>query len=378
MFFEEIPGLNEIKKSLIEGINKGRVPHAQLFFGNEGSSAFQMALAYARYLVCSEKQENESCAHCPTCKQFTSLNFPDLHFSFPMASKGQGAISCEPYMAEWKSFIKANPFFTLDQWSREAGIDKKQLIINVKESERIYNILNLRAYSGTFKILIISHADRLNHQAANKLLKLIEEPQPNTLLLFTSNFPEHIIQTILSRCQKFFIPKHHVDDITSFLIEKASLGKKEASSTAHFSEGSISKALSLAIEHERLSSNAHLFAEWFRACYHAKVKEILTVIDQLSKYSRDGQKAFLIFASQVVRERLSAKYKTEQNPNPIFDEVNFRPEGFTAILHSANASFLLELLNEAIYDISRNGNGRILLLDLSLKLSNALRMKETA
>ncbi len=376
MFFNQIPGIREIKNQLIKDVKNGRIPHAQLFYGNEGNSGFQLGLAYARFIFCSNKQEQDSCGNCSSCKQFNSFNYPDLHFSFPMASKGTGSISCAPYMSEWLTFLKENTFFSLDQWTREAGIDKKQLIINVKEGERIYETMNLRAYSGGYKIQIIYCADKINLQASNKLLKLIEEPTPNTLILLTADNPERILQTIQSRCQKLYVPKHNDAEISDYLQKHLKQNIQASKSIAHYSNGSISNAIALSEEQERLKKDAQIFADWFRACYTANAKDILAVIDRLTKYSRDGQKSFLIFVTQIVRERLNAKFETEERENPVFDGVNFKASGFTAILHTANASYLLELLNEAIFDILRNGNGRIVLLDLSLKLSNALRMKE--
>lgn len=376
MLFTQIPGLHKIKDQLTKDVKNGRIPHAQLFYGNEGNSGFQLSLAYARYIFCSDRQPTDSCGKCSSCKQFNSYNYPDLHFSFPMASKGTGAISCAPYMSQWISFLKSNAFFNLDQWTREVGIDKKKVFINVKEGERIYETMNLRAYSGGYKIQLIYCAETLNPQAANKLLKLIEEPTANTLILLISDYPERILQTILSRCQKLFIPKHTDIEIGDYLEMHLNQASQASLSIAHYSNGSISNAIALSEEHERLNKNAQIFADWFRACFTANAKDILSIIDHISKYSRDGQKSFLIFVSQIVRERLQAKFETDETTNPVFDGVNFKAQGFTDILHTTNASYLLELLNEAIFDILRNGNGRIILLDLSLKLSNALKMKE--
>jgi DNA polymerase-3 subunit delta' len=374
MFFAEIPGLSALKNQLTDSVRQNRIPHAQLFHGNEHSSAFQVALAYTQYISCQKRLEHESCGSCSSCKQFKALSYPDLHFSFPMASKGSGPVNCDAFSEEWSGFLKSHGFFTLNEWAKTAGLDKKQLIINVLESKNILNKLGLKAYSGGYKFQLIYGAERLNTAAANKLLKLIEEPEPNTLLLLISDYPERIIQTILSRCQKTFVPDHTPNEITNHLKTLPDVSEAIATNAAHFANGSLAIGQILVGQNEQLLARSEIFTNWFRACYHAKVDAIQQALDPVFSQGRDAQRAFLIFVTTIVRERLSAKFIEGPN-NPLFEQVSFNEQAFSSLLHTKNAQYILDVINEAVYDIGRNGNARIVLLDTSLKLSNALRMK---
>ncbi len=376
MFFKDIPGLSQVKKHLVESVQKKRISHAQLFHGEEGSPSLPMAIAYAQYISCTQRSADDSCGTCPSCKQFKSLSYPDLHFSYPVASTP--AVGSKPtskdFLKEWQKLHEQDAFFSLQEWLAHVGIQKKQALINVHESAAILRNMSLKSFSGQFKFQIIYCAERLNSSAANKLLKIIEEPEEGTLLILVTEQRENILQTLLSRCQAVFIGKIATEELTPHLTQRYALDKPTAESIAHFAGGSLIKAKTLLQNREALVQHAQLFADWMRACFGARVEQINTSLEGLIQTDRESQKAFLAFSARIVEERMLANY-IDNTANPIFEHVPFNEQKFSQLLQPFNAEKILTLLNEASYDISRNGNAKIILLDLSLKMSNALRMK---
>lgn len=377
MLFKDIPGLLIVKKDLTDAVNRNRISHAQLFVGIEGSCALPMAIAYAQYISCSQRSETDSCGHCASCKQFNSFNYPDLHFSYPIASNA--SVGTKPkskdFLKQWQEIMQERKgFFTLHNWLEFIDLEKKQALINVHESADILHTLSLKSYSGKFKFQLIYCADRLNTAAANKLLKIIEEPEEKTVLILITERPESILQTIESRCQKTFIGKSDNESLAHFVEQSTGVPALEAKTAAHFAEGSALKALDMAKNQEALAYNAKLFADWMRACFAAKVHLINQSIEPLLAMDRDSQKDFLAMTSKLVEERLLANF-AEEEPNPIFSSVAFNGARFSALLEAYNTEMILTLLNEASHDISRNGNAKIIFLDMSLRMSNALKTK---
>ncbi|MBT8291216.1 MAG: DNA polymerase III subunit, partial [Muriicola sp.] len=222
MLFTEILGLPHIKKHLTHSADSGRIPHAQLFVGPEGSGTLPVALAYAQYILCGNSSgENingdEACNL--KCKSFTH---PDLHFAFPVSNTENirsHAVS-DNFLKEWRLFLKEDPYGSLFDWYRYIGIEKKQGQIGVDEAMDIVKKLSLKSYEGGYKVMIIWMAERMNSSAANKLLKLLEEPPHKTIFLLVAEDEENILQTIRSRCQLLHFPPLPEEAIAQALVEK--------------------------------------------------------------------------------------------------------------------------------------------------------------
>jgi DNA polymerase-3 subunit delta' len=378
MLFKDIPGLEDVKKDLVDAVKRNRISHAQLFIGIEDSAALPMAIAYAQYISCTQRGETDSCGICVPCKQFNSFNYPDMHFSYPVAS--DSSVGSRPkskdFLKQWQGLMQEKKvFFNLHNWLEFIGLEKKQALISVHESAEILHSLSLKSYSGAFKFQLIYCADRLNTAAANKLLKVIEEPEEKTVLILITERPEAILKTIESRCQKTYIGKSNVESLGTFLENTLSIDPLQAKTAAYFAEGSVTKAMEMAANQSSLAYTATLFANWMRACYVAKVQLINDSLEPLLAMDRDSQKDFLAMTSKLIQERLLANY-TEEESNPIFKTVAFDGARFSALLEAYNTELILNLLNEASYDISRNGNAKIIFLDMSLKMSNALKTKQ--
>ena len=316
---------------------------------------------------------------CTSCLQFEKLSYPDLHFSFPFArvAGAPRTLDCDFFMKDWMEFISQNTVFELGDWLQNLDVSNKQAQINVDESARIIQKLNLKAYSGKAKFLLIYLPEYLHPSAANKLLKTLEEPSGDSIIILISEDAEKLLQTITSRCQKLYIPRPSSKDLFEFLSRRG-LDAEHAESAITVAEGNIVQAQKIAEDSERYLAFGQLFQNWMRGCYSAKVKEIFAFVDEFNALDKEAQKESLRFFMQTLQIAFGAKTLGNSAQHPIYQRLNFKLDGFASVLHQVNAKMALETLDKAIYDISRNGNVKIIMSDASFKFSNLLRIKEAS
>jgi len=378
MFFKDVIGQEYIKSHLKKSADSGRVPHAQLFVGKEGSGTLPMAIAYAQYLLCSGSENRESCE-----LKCTNLAHPDLHFAFPVTTNDQ--VKSHPisslFMKEWRTFLKDQPYGNLYNWLQFIGVENKQGLIGVDEAEQVVKSLQLKSYEGGFKVMIVWMAEKMNNSAANKLLKLIEEPPEKTVFILISENEEQLISTITSRCQAIYFKGLSEKEIGDALIQKEKISEKGATKIAHAADGNYNKALHL-LHHD---AGDDVFEEWFitwiRAAFKAKgnaavIEQLVSWSDVIAKSGRETQKQFLSYCLQFFRQALLHNY---QATSLVFLETrtaNFDLKKFAPFIHSANILEIEKELNTALYHIERNGNAKIIFLDLSIKLTRLLHTKE--
>ena len=207
MQFAQVTGNGEIKALLAQMVDNDRLPHAILFSEDDAWGAMAVALALAQYVNCENPSGGESCGVCDSCHKYGKLIHPDLHFVFPVAaskalseSEKKAPVS-DYFIQNFRQLVLAKPFFTEDDLYDAIEIDNKSGSIGVAEARRLSEKLSLRAFEGRYKTVIIYLPDKMNQDAANKLLKILEEPPAGTLFLLVSHAPERIISTIRSRCQ---------------------------------------------------------------------------------------------------------------------------------------------------------------------------------
>lgn len=381
MLFKEILGLSHIKNHLVKSTDAGRVPHAQLFVGPEGSGLLPMALAYARYIICANTNgENEGGNHACNLK-FASLSHPDLHFVFPVATSDKAKTKplCLDYIGEWRTFMTKQPYGNLFDWYRLIDIEKKQGQIGVDEAQEIVKKLSLKSYEGGYKVMIIWMAERMNNSASNKLLKLIEEPPAKTVFLFLCEDEEQIIQTIKSRCQILHFPPLAEEAIVSGLKEKGAT-TAEAVRLAHEANGNFNKALDLFNKDSEDLVFEKWFVQWVRSAFKAKgnktaIHELILWSEELAKTGREVQKNFLSFCMLVMRQAMLINYGAEALAYMKIHVDGFQLEKFAPFVHENNILPIIEELESAIYHIERNGNAKIVFTDLSIKLTRLLHKK---
>lgn len=376
MQFKDISGQEQIKNQLVQSAKEGRVSHAQLFYGPEGNGALALALAYAQYLSCENPSENDSCGQCAYCRQYASFSFPDIHFVYPVAktTKIKDKPLSDHFLDSWSEIIRKEQYFGLFRWFEFLGIENKQAQISVYESAQILKKLQLKSYSGGYKFMIIWIPERMNSAAANKLLKILEEPPQKTLFLLVSENADDLLQTITSRCQKLYVPKYSTSDIQKFLLEEEGLDESSANVIARLADGNMAYARSLAERSEAYRSYALRFSSWVRSCFKADLKQILEWVEENARFEREKLKDFLAFSMEIFRESLSLNFIEGQVTHQIFKEIQFELDKFAPFVNLNNIPKISSAIDKAHYDISRNGNPKVILADLSLNMARYLRI----
>ena len=380
MLFNQIIGQEHIKNHLQTSAKNGRIPHAQLFVGKEGSGTLPVAIAYAQFLL-SHFSDNPTASELKVAK----LQHPDLHFAFPVTTND--SVKKHPvsnlFLNEWRDFVSKQPYGGLFNWLQSIGVENKQGMIGVDEALEVVKKLQLKSYEGGFKVMIIWMAEKMNIAASNKLLKLIEEPPAKTIFLLITENEDQIITTIKSRCQALHFPVLSEQDIANELLIKEKCSESDALKIATQAEGNYNKAVHLLHQ----DANDLIFEQWFiawiRTAFKAKgnaavIQELVVWSETIAKTGRETQKQFLDYCLQFFRQALLLNYKS---PELVFLETQtpkFNLQNFAPFVHSENILAIEKELNDALYHIERNGNPKIILLDLSMKLTRFLHKKETS
>ncbi|MDG1571496.1 DNA polymerase III subunit [Robiginitalea sp. M366] len=376
MRFSDILGLQHLKSHLTSSADAGRIPHAQLFVGPEGCGALPMAIAYARYLLCSSTTDAVACH-----TKFDHLSHPDLHFAFPVSSSD--TVKSHPvsdhYLSQWRSFLQEQPYGNLFDWYRTIGIERKQGQIGVDEAQDISRKLSLKSYEGGYKIMLVWMAERMNAPAANKLLKLIEEPPAKTVLILIAEDEEQILQTIRSRCQVLHFPHLPESVIADGLVARGA-NRSEAMQIAQEANGNYNKALDLMVKDSEDLVFERWFIQWTRTAFKAKgnkgaVHELILWSQEVAKTGRETQKKYLQYCLSVMRQALLLNYKADPLVFMKMHQDGFDLKRFAPFVHERNIQPIVRELESAIYHVERNGNARIIFTDLSIKLTRLLHVK---
>jgi len=382
MQFTSILGQTHIKKHLTQSVDNGRIPHAQLFIGPEGSGTLPMAIAYAQYILCKNTEGENTNGNASCNLKFKSFTHPDLHFAFPVTTNDK--IKKHPvskhFLEEWRELLTKQPYGNLFDWYKYLGVDNKQGQIGVDEAQDIVKALSLKAYEGGYKVMIIWMAEKMNTAASNKLLKLIEEPPSNTVFILIAEDEEQIITTIKSRCQLLHFPALAEFDIKEALIKTYSLNDAEATKIAHQSNGNYNKACDLVYQDSEDIQFETWFIFWIRAAFKAKgnkaaIHDLITWSEDIAKTGRETQKQFLHFCIDFFRQALLLNYGASDLVFIDIKTEKFKLENFAPFVHNNNILDISKELQDAIYHIERNGNSKIILTDLSIKLTRLLHKK---
>jgi DNA polymerase-3 subunit delta' len=383
MLFSEILGQEHIKNHLTQSVEKGRVPHAQLFVGPEGSGTLPMAIAYAQYLLCRNINSENTGGNEACNLKFEQFSHPDLHFAFPVATNDKikkHPVSCM-FLEEWRELLTEQPYGNLFDWYKKLGIDNKQGQIGVDEATEIVKSLSLKAYEGGYKVMLIWMAEKMNTSASNKLLKLIEEPPNKTVFILITEDEGQIINTILSRCQVLHFPPLAENVIKDALIKNYNLELPIATKIAHQANGNYNKACDLVYHDSEDTPFEAWFIFWIRSAFKAKgnksaIHDLISWSEDISKTGRETQKQFLQFCMVFFRQALLLNYQAEDLVYIETKTENFDLKKFAPFVHGNNILEITQELQDAIYHIERNGNSKIILTDLSIKLTRLLHKKE--
>ena len=384
MLFRDIIGQEQTKEQLRRSVREGRIPHAQLFAGISGIGKLQLALAYAQYLNCPNRSDEDSCGTCPTCLQYQHLQHPDLHFVFPIVGSDE---VCDNFLEPWREIILTNHYFDLEDWHRALGLETKQSMIYEKESGEILRKLSLKPYGNGYKVMIIWQPEKMNTTTANKLLKLLEEPTDKTIFLMVSEHPESLLATIQSRVQTIRVPRLETETIREALMQRG-IDATKATDIARIANGSYLAALKKADESDENQQELRDFIALFRDAYTVgvltdpqKKYESLKRLRQWSldmadaKVGRERQKHFLQYAQQQVRENYIR--------NMAQPELNYQMEAerdfsvrFAPFIHDGNVEAIMNQLDLAERQIEQNGNAKMIFFDLCLQMIVLIKRKK--
>ncbi|MDI3525883.1 MAG: polymerase subunit delta [Tenuifilum sp.] len=372
MIFKDIIGQKEVKERLLLQVKENRVPHAMLLSGSPGSGKLALAIAYAQYLMCTNKQESDSCGECPSCKKISKLIHPDLHFIYPgkagkeKSGSSDGSEVNPDIISIWRNKVLENPYFSENDWYEAIDLNNKQGIINVASASEVIRKLSLKSYESDIKVMIIWLAERMNVQAANKLLKLIEEPPAGTYFILITEHPNQILKTILSRTQQIHVPPITRSDIAVYLTDKYGIEPGKANDVSRASNGNFNEALKLL--NQNSGEYFELYRNMMRLCYANRYIEMLDWVDEVSRLGREEQKDFLQYSLKLTRESLMLNLGLDKITYLIGEEEEFGKK-FSPFLSTKNVNQVTKTLNHAFECISQNGNPQITFSSMVLKLS---------
>ncbi|NRT13078.1 DNA polymerase III subunit delta' [Flavobacterium sp. 14A] len=382
MQFSEILGQEHIKNHLTKSADSGRIPHAQLFVGPEGSGTLAMAIAYAQYILCNNQNGENNGANESCNIKFQKISHPDLHFAYPTVTTDTVKRSPKSidFITDWRQFITKNPYGGLFDWYAILGVQNKQGEIRVDDAQEILKSLSLKAYEGGYKFMLVWMADKLNIAASNKLLKLLEEPPEKTIFILISENEEDIIQTIRSRCQILHFNGLTEPIIAEALVNKENADPKEAAKIAHQAQGNYNVALHLLHDDTGDQPFEQWFVTWVRAAFKAKgnaaaIQDLILWSEKIAGLGRETQKKFLEFCIEMFRQALLINYEAK---NLVYFEPKvdkFKLENFAPFVNGNNIQDIFKELSDAMYHIERNGNAKIILTDLSIKLTRLIHKK---
>jgi DNA polymerase III subunit delta' len=407
MQFQKIIGQQEIKKHLAEMVQHNRLSHALLFLGKEGSGALPLGLALAQYVVCEKVTSQQStvhnqqqglpvvneefthsppdsyrdtihhsppdsCGSCPACIKAGQLIHPDIHFSYPVVTKKPGTppVSID-YITEWREFIKSYPYFNVYDWLQFIGAENKQGNITAQECNDINRKLSLKSFESLYKILIMWMPEYLGNEG-NKLLKLIEEPPPNTLFILVAENESMILPTIVSRCQLVRIPALETSDIEQALVERNNIPKEQARQIAATCEGNYREALQLSENSEEDWQT--LLRDWLNAILKTGPVAQTKWVEETSRLGREKQKQFLRYFNHLLEQAIRLDAMGPGNIILPENEKDFALRlNKIAGIHQQQA--IIEELDRAAYQIERNANAKILFHALTIKLYHIIQDK---
>ena len=374
MKFSEIRWHKPTTDALRRMADTGRIPHALLLSGQPGIGKMLVARAFAQYVHCTDRQGGEACGKCPDCLQHQSMNHPDMHFVYPVFKKDSGrtAIATD-FFENWKAFIAENPYMEPEKWPEALGADNKQPIIYKDESAEILRVASMSAFSSDKKIFVIWQPEKMNQEAANKLLKILEEPFADTIFILVSNAPSLILPTIFSRTARINMHRPSDSEISVFLQEKG-FSEADAEYAADLSEGNVARALGNGGGREEEQEFGEIFRDMMRKAYVRDAASLKASTETIAAMKREKSRRFLSYSARMIRENFIYNFGISSLNRMTPEEETFSSR-FAPFIHTGNVGRMEREFSRAETDIARNANAKIVLFDLAIKLMGFLRIK---
>ena len=380
MQFKDVPGNIKIINRLIESAEKGRIAHAQMIIGSQGCGKLILALAYAKFLNCSNKVyyndgeiKADSCGECSSCKKFESLQHPDLHFLFPIVNKNKKELSLD-FITEWREYLeKKSGIVGLNSWYDFIQVENSQGFISVDNINDVLSRLYFKNLEAKIKVIVIWMAEKIQYKAAPKLLKTLEEPAENTLFLLITENADTILPTVMSRMQSIRMETPSLQDCFVFLKNNFSdFSNDDLYNAVYNSNRDLDKAIDYLHKKNDLLKVNSFFVDWMRVCYTLDGHAILNISKNFADIGREKQKYYL---SECAIKILKAFHIS----NEIGEEKFFDPKeeeffkNFSKYIKKEGINSISYYLDEAIKQIERNGNPKLIFKNLSFDVGRLFR-----
>jgi DNA polymerase III subunit delta' len=374
MQFKEIIGQKKAKESFLKMVGESRVPHALILKGRPGIGKLAFANAIAQFVNCENPTETDSCGVCASCSKIRKGIHPDVRFILPIVSnkvEGKNAMS-DDFFPQFREQFIVNPYYSFNSWLGSMQGENKQVGIRIGEIRDLKRKISLKAFEAKFKVVILWNAEKVNTEAANAMLKLLEEPPERTIIIMTVSDATALLTTINSRCQR--IQMHRIDDATlaAYLQKTQGLLEDRALQIAQLADGSVADAEELV--HDSNRSLSEMYMHWLRICHKGEFGEIQDVVEQVSKENKEFQKLFLSYALQKLRDSLLFSFHVDHLAATTAAEKEFQQK-FSKFIQLNGIEALSRLLEDSMYYISRNANSQMVLSVLSLRIHSLLTGK---
>lgn len=378
MRFADIIGHDDLKRHLVRSVDEGRVSHAQLFTGEAGYGALPLAVAYAQYVNCPNRSGGDSCGVCPSCVQIAQMAHPDVHMVFPVnkrEKKSGEAVLSDQFLTPWREMWQSSGgYFSAQQWFDKLDLGKTMKgLITAKESDEIIRKLSFKSFSSEYKVMIVWLPELMNGDAANKILKILEEPWDKTLFLLVAERSELLLPTIVSRTQQVSVGRIDAAALEAAALAGGVADRQTAHGMARLAGGDLLELRSLmrgetdSMRHECFE----LFCSLMRLSYNDKHLELMSWADDVSDLSREGQRAFLSNAARLLRESYMIHAGAAEISYLWGEEADFCRK-FAPYIGNSNIEFLIGEIEKAMAQISQNGSPRIVFTHFALAVSKTI------
>ena len=379
MQFKDIIGQEELKERLIRTVETGRVSHAQLFTGRAGSGSLAMAVAYFQYLCCRNRHDGDSCGECPNCQQIAALAHPDLHMVFPVNKQGKKSgevmLSDEFLPLLRELFVERHGYFSAEEWYDRLDLGKTlKGMISAREADTIIRKLSYKSFEAEYKAVLIWLPETMNEEAANKLLKILEEPWEKTLFLLVSEEPSRLLSTILSRTQEVAVGRIDTEVLARVAEKEGVSDPLQARNMARLADGDLLelKHLVTGESDAQRKENFDLFCQLMRLSYNDKHLELIGWAEEVAQLSREQQRGLLRDAARLLRESFMLHAGLKQISYLWGEELAFCSK-FAPFVGITNIEPLMAEIECAQAQIYQNGNPTIVFTHFALAVSKMIK-----
>ena len=366
--FRHVIGQQGVKEHLLQMVRENQLPHALMFCGPQGAGKLPLALAFARYLLCTEPADDDACGECAGCRMLDNWAHPDLHFSFPVyKGKSSDHPVSDNYLSAWRDQLMATPYFDTEMWLNDIEAENQQITFYVQESDALQKKLALKSSQGGRKVVLMWLPEKMSQEVANKLLKLIEEPPLHTYFLLVSEDPEMVLGTIQSRVQRINVPSLSEEEIANALVTLHAVPEDLAQNIAHIARGNYTDALKRLEAGNEQQQFFELFVQLMRSSYMRNLKELQAWTQDVKELGRERQKRMLEYFQRLLRENFMYNFRKEEMSFMTKEEEQFSQK-FAPFINEINVIGIMDELSDAQRDIEQNVNAQMVFFDFALKM----------